>query len=431
MIEHINETSILKPQLEHQTKQIQQLIRRLKRVHLKNRRSINWIGSAWKWIAGSPDATDWDTIIKSQNELISNNNEQYKVNSKLMETTNEMLQQYNKIISHIDSHITDKYEQMLFNRMSLLKSEINEIVLAEHLAKRGIINTNLLDKEEINQLIAQIETLPYENEIEAIEYAEPLIVVKETTLLYIISLPKTSINEYNHVIIRPTTRNRKQVYLDFEELLVNQVEEFGIKEKCNSIKNLTICKESQLEKLPTDHCISRLIRGASAKCDYKFNKEEKIEIINDDTIFLDNFNGELFENNSSRQLNGSFVVQYSNETIKIKEKQFINKQIKTFQVLPPIFQAHPVEGKLKLDVEYLHDLHLTNRKQLQNILTNNGISLATDISIITVLIIVSVIFIVFKLKGNNKPKVEIAHPTLVPITTTSSIQDLQPIKINL
>lgn len=26
----------------------------------RNRRAINWLGSAWKWIAGSPDAADWD-----------------------------------------------------------------------------------------------------------------------------------------------------------------------------------------------------------------------------------------------------------------------------------------------------------------------------------------------------------------------------------
>lgn len=177
----------------------------------------------------------------------------------------------------------------------------------------------------------------------------------------------------------------------------------------------------------------RLIKGANAKCDYRFSKDEKIEIINEDTIFLDNFKGELSEGNSTRSLNGSFVVQYSNETIKINGKKFVNKQIRMFQVLPPIFQPQPSEGKLKLNVEYLHDLHLRNRHQIQELLTNHGISLSTDITIVIVLVIIICIFIVFKAKNvTAEPiRLEIEHPTLHPRTSSRSIQDLQPMTINI
>lgn len=437
-VERTNRTSIIKHQLEHQIKYIKQMVHKLKGVNSKRRRSINWIGSAWKWIAGSPDATDWDTVTKSQNDLIANNNEQYKINKKLMESTNEMLQQYNKIIEHLGNRADDKYEQMLFNRLSILKHEISEIVTAEHLAKSGIINTNLLDKTEINQLITQMETLPYENEIEAIEYAEPQIVIKGPIFLYIISMPKTSRDEYNHIIVRSTTKNNKRVHLEFKELLVNQGEDFGITEKCHSIKNVTICKEGQLEKLPEHHCISRLLKGAKAECDYEFSKNEEIEVINDNTIFLDNFSGELFEKNSTKHLKGSFIIQYNNETIKINEKEFINKEIRTFQTLPPVFQSSPAEKSVKLDVDYLHDLHLNNRKELRNLATRNGISLITDFSLFTMLIIIFGIIIAFKLRS-KKAKLQIVHPTTFPEIVhptafpviSESFQDLRPVKINI
>lgn len=56
---------------------------------------------------------------------------------------------------------------MLFNRLGILRKEIDEIILAEHFAKNGIVNSNLLDKEDINQLVSRMKTLPYENTIQA------------------------------------------------------------------------------------------------------------------------------------------------------------------------------------------------------------------------------------------------------------------------
>lgn len=428
LVQKINRKSILKPQLEHLIKRIQLLINRLKGTSSRNKRSINWLGSAWKWIAGTPDATDWDSIVKSQNDIISSNNQQYRINRKLMESTSEIIQQHNKIVEQIHSNNDDKYEQVLFNKLNLLRNEISEIVLAEHLAKAGIVNSNLLDKDEVNRLLSQIETLPYENIIQALVYAEPIMVTKGDTLLYIISLPKTSSIVYDHILVRPTTKNKKRVHLQFKELLVNQAEHLGIKTMCNKIGNTTICREDQVEKLPKTHCISTLMRGLHAVCDYEYNKQEVIEEINNDTVFLDNFSGEVFQDNSSKHLRGTFMIQYSNETIKIKGKIYISREIKSFQVLPTILQPIPAQKNIKLDVDYLHDLHLNNTLKLQHLQTKHGISLTIDISIISALLIISLL-LVHKFR-KEKSKLRVIQPTAVSFAATPSIQDLQPIRLN-
>lgn len=428
LVQKINRKSILKPQLEHLIKRIQLLINRLKGTSSRNKRSINWLGSAWKWIAGTPDATDWDSIVKSQNDIISSNNQQYRINRKLMESTSEIIQQHNKIVEQIHSNNDDKYEQVLFNKLNLLRNEISEIVLAEHLAKAGIVNSNLLDKDEVNRLLSQIETLPYENIIQALVYAEPIMVTKGDTLLYIISLPKTSSTVYDHILVRPTTKNKKRVHLQFKELLVNQAEHLGIKTMCNKIGNTTICREDQVEKLPKTHCISTLMRGLHAVCDYEYNKQEVIEEINNDTVFLDNFSGEVFQDNSSKHLRGTFMIQYSNETIKIKGKIYISREIKSFQVLPTILQPIPAQKNIKLDVDYLHDLHLNNTLKLQHLQTKHGISLTVDISIISALLIISLL-LVHKFR-KEKSKLRVIQPTAVSFAATPSIQDLQPIRLN-
>ena len=46
----------------------------------RGRRSLEPIGAVWKWIGGSQDATDLRIINQTMNELISNNNQQYRIN---------------------------------------------------------------------------------------------------------------------------------------------------------------------------------------------------------------------------------------------------------------------------------------------------------------------------------------------------------------
>lgn len=425
----ISNSNNLKLQIEHQIHEISKQINRLKGGTTRTRRAINWIGSAWKWVAGNPDASDWDAILKSQDEIILNNNEQIKINTKLMDTTNKILEQYNTINRHFDEHVNDNYGQMLFNRLSILEGEIAEITLAEQLAKKGIVNTNLLDREEISQLIANIETLPYENEIEALEYAEPTVLVKGMVMLYVLLLPKTSEEIYNHVIIRSTTKHDKQVYLGFKEVFVNQAAQYGIKEKCNVIRNTTVCSTNQLEALPDEHCITRLIKGQKAECEYQFNKKELMEVIDDNTIFLDNFNGSIIENNSTKYLRGSFIVQINNESIKIRNQEFTNKEVRTLQILPTIFQTTPIERGVKIDVDYLHDLHLKNIKHLRSLSTNHRISLFTDISLISTLLIIFSILAGLKLKKRTA-KLRIVHASRITTEPITCPQDLHPVRLN-
>lgn len=342
-INHIDQRDILKPQLTHQVEQIIQLISELKGQHTRTKRSINWIGTAWKWVAGTPDATDWDQIVNSQNKIINNNNEQYQINTILMKTANKILSEYNQIIDSLHEDMEGRTQQILFNKLTIIKEEIKEIIRAAQLAKSKIINTNLMNKIEIRRLIAEIETLPYANEIEAIEYAEPTMLVKGSIILYVISIPKTSKQEYNHVLIRSTIKENKQVHLEYRELILNQHQLFGITQKCNMFYETIICEKNCLEEINDDHCISQLIRGTHANCDYQFNQKQIIETLNDNTIYLNNFNGEIYGNDTNKHLEGNFLIQYNNETITINNMTFTNQETRTSQILPSVLQSNITE----------------------------------------------------------------------------------------
>ena len=64
------------------------------------------------------------------------------------------------------------------------------------MAKAGIVNTNLLDTLELERLISEEESLPYENLIEAAEYANPSIYTNGTILLYVLLVPKVISQKY-------------------------------------------------------------------------------------------------------------------------------------------------------------------------------------------------------------------------------------------
>lgn len=68
----------------------------------KTNGAIDWIGSVWKGVFENPDATDWNNVLNSQNAIITNYNEQYKINAKLLNVTNEVFQKNSELVSRIN-----------------------------------------------------------------------------------------------------------------------------------------------------------------------------------------------------------------------------------------------------------------------------------------------------------------------------------------
>lgn len=425
-VKGIDSASIMKSQLIYQINETEKLLGELQGQPSRTKRSINWIGSAWKWIAGSPDATDWDEILKSQDRIIENNNEQYKINTAITDKIQKLLDQHNEIFLHLNDNTNEVFQQMMFNRLQMIKEEIKEIIRATQLAKGGIINSNLLDKDEIARLVTEIETLPYSNEIEAIEYAEPAMIIKNSTILYVISIPKTSKEEFHHIKIRSTIKSNKQVHLEHSEILINQHNIYGIIDRCQTRRETIICDLGQLQELRENHCITQLLKGLDAGCEFTFNEKELIEPITDNTIFLNNFHGTIAYNNSVKHLEGNYLIQFQNESVNIKGWVFTNKEVRTSQILPTVLQTNITEQGIKLNLEYLHDLHVSNIQKLQKLSTYHQINKATDtIVIITIVIVIIGLVIrsrnykgIIRFKNNEATN---QHP--VPI-------EIQPVQLN-
>lgn len=347
--------------------QMQERLNELMNVQRRTLRSIDWIGSAWKWLAGSPDSTDWNNILRSQENIIINNNEQYRINEELGQKTNQVIKKINELITKINNITSGKdytlIEQGTINEVTILKDEVNEIVRACQLAKSGIINTNLLDQSEINSVIDEFETLPYGNVIEAVEYGTPSIYTNGSLLLYILSIPKIEKQFYNLLLTRATIDDGKQIYLPFERVLVSEAESYGIKDNCLSINNLTVCQRSSVTKLEEDGCLNTILRGGSAKCTYRRTQEEIVELLTDNVIYMTNYRGLIELNGKTEFLNGTYLLQLSNESVVIKNHTYSSKSITKVQALPPVL-SNITHKDLLLDIKYVHEIGLNNINRL-------------------------------------------------------------------
>lgn len=85
----------LYPYLHHELTLLQTLLDGLK-IH-KNKRSLDFIGTSWKWIAGTPDHEDFEIIKNKMNNVLENNNRQVVINQLYNERINNITRMANEI----------------------------------------------------------------------------------------------------------------------------------------------------------------------------------------------------------------------------------------------------------------------------------------------------------------------------------------------
>ena len=203
--------------IDYYLAQVQKRLVELKGITNRKKISIDWNGSAWKLVAGNPDANDCDEVLKTRNAIITNNNESNKINTHLLNATNEVVQRTNELVSRMNEICKGNEAEFIgrgtINQVLVLKDAINDMIRPCQMAKSGIVNTNLLERTEIAEIITEMEALPYSNAIEAIEYGEPTIYTNGTLLLNVVSIQKLKRDFCHRLIDRPAIKSNKQIEL--------------------------------------------------------------------------------------------------------------------------------------------------------------------------------------------------------------------------
>ncbi|KAH8295567.1 hypothetical protein KR054_009054 [Drosophila jambulina] len=368
-------------------------IKRMTSAH-RAPRSIDWLGSAWKWVAGSPDASDWNTILQSQENVIENSNQQIRINARLFDATHDSLQRLDVMMARVNSIDGEVHlATILMQKAVILLKQVDEITRACQLAKASVVNTNLLEPKEVETLLAETRSLPYQNVVEAVEFAEPSILTNGTCVLYVLALPKVVDTKYKLMLLYPTIAEGKQVVLEYNKLAMAPEETYAVLGDCLSIGNTTVCRERNLRRLDEASCIPRLLKGGHALCDHLRNDQEVVELVDDGTLFLTNFNGTVITNSGARQLLGSFIIQYDNETIHIGNMTYSSYSTTHVMAMPAVLSKVTATG-YKLSLKYVHDFSLQNLKKLSTISNHFLFSILTEA--VMTLIVALLLYLVWR-----------------------------------
>lgn len=210
--------------LKYELNQIQDIINNIKPLRLK--RSIDIIGTAWKWLAGSPDHDDFELIKNKINNVLENNNKQILINKEYTERINKLISMINDLKDLIKkySKVTD---QMTFNiqyKLKIMKEDLINIRYAIHWAKQNIINSMILSKSEIKLVTETLEKgkLPYISAEEALDFASLKIITNGTCIFYIINIPLTTNETFEKLVIKPIKRNNMINEISYNNILRNK-----------------------------------------------------------------------------------------------------------------------------------------------------------------------------------------------------------------
>ncbi|XP_053969112.1 uncharacterized protein LOC128870463 [Anastrepha ludens] len=234
------------------------------------------------------------------------------------------------------------------------------------MAKAGIVNSNLLSKEEVNQLVGEIDILPYSNAIEAIEYSKPSVYTNNTLLLYVLSLPKVTEERFNHLITRANVQKGHRIELAYKTILISKQETFGIRGDCLHLSSAMVCEKKSLDLLPEAGCLARLLKGGETSCPYLTSNASTVEVIKDDTIFLNNFVGNISSGKTTTNLNGSYILRVDNETVVINNQTYSSITTSGVQVLPPILTS-VTNRTMAINLDLVHGMAIDNLQILKHL----------------------------------------------------------------
>lgn len=134
------------------------------------------------------------------------------------------------------------------------------------------------------------------------------------------------------------------------------------------INEVKICKQNQIVNLKNDKCIRNLLENKAYEC-IATNTDhiQNIEEISNGLILLNNFKGNITTNKTkTRNLIGSFLIKFFNETIIINNMNFTTLETHSLRPLPPLIQHSNSRSDFEevLSLKFMKDLNIKNIKKL-------------------------------------------------------------------
>lgn len=432
--QHINKNHILFPYLSREITVIRNNLHRLELNH-RIPRSINAIGTAWKWIAGNPDHEDFQILKDKTNRILENTNYQVIINKLTSNKIEELKNVTNEIIKIVKSN--GEIENELFlnykYKLDVLEEETRNIEYAINWARANVVNAHILSNEEIN-IIDKILTrndMPFMNIDEALEFSNVKIARNNNTILYILSLPLSEEEKCTKLILKPVKKGNIAIKVAHEKILKCNKKLFGIKDNCKTVNDISICNIHNVIDLSNNNCIPKLLRSQKADCNTINNQHiPPVEELAPGLIFLNQFKGVITINDETTALQGTFVIRFHNTSISIEGRKYAYHEVSTFNPIPALLQLTEQETKLEevLSLQMIKELQYNNTVLIKGIDNKNKTNLITNWSFGSLLLFV-ILFGISKILVKKRAKIEITTNVKNESIPEGAPQEVNPVSI--
>lgn len=433
------EIDVTFPHIRFLINKIENKILNLKNKKLKTKRSINWIGSAWKWIAGTPDHHDMEIIDHHINKILKNNNRQVIINSQFCDKINQLIKSFNQLLKN-GKHNVVKIPENIILKLQYMDEELTNIAYAIHWAKENIINPQLLSREEMEAILTQLDknNFPYSTVEEAFNIATIKLATNDVNILYIIEIPMVYTQSYDVLTLRTNGLSKPIINLQHNKILYTHELMYGVISSCKLINNIQLCRREDLIDITNTSCIPNIMKGTHATCnEIKKSSTSTVELLNDGMLLLNTFNGNVIQTCSdiNYNLNGTFLLRFNNCSININNQFFISKEISINKTMPQTFvTAWTSINSKDLTLQQIEKLHINNLDKIEIMQTKVKIHFWNSITVYGIIIFIIIIFLYLKCKkqktitlvNNIQSKEETPIPlaaSIYPIPNTPQQED--------
>lgn len=389
--------------------ELERLLRLLKSP-IRKRRSIDFIGSAIKFIAGTPDHQDMEMLKLQEDELTRSTNRQIDINTQIQNKLDEITDTINNLnINALGKQGTaDNYEKLtsiMSRRNRIIINNLSNNIYSLILAKNNIVNPLILSIEEI-ELIEMKENIVTEIS-DLLNVADVKMYYQNDTLVYLIKIPKVQeICQYFE--ISPVIYDNKILDLSSNRSA-----------NCKKINYpLSTCKKAPIYSYcKIDHqnsCLSHLLNNNTAQCPTTHADHiQKIEVVADGIIIARDKNITVEERDQRIVLNGSFLITYDTK-IKINGREYSTDKplIANHLPAPKITVLNESAFNEKISLPYLHKLHFVNNQQIKEFKATLETTKWTWYGVTGILVTIILVLLYAKLKPKKVTITTNADPGL-------------------
>lgn len=346
--------------------QIREIRRLLQTLHVNRRsaRSLDILGSALKFIAGTPDHGDMELLTTREELLVQNNNRQTIMNSAIQDRINELTERVNAIQNIRGSNNIGEDDLVMFELVAMRNGEIisylNNLALSIILARENIIHPAILDSIDLEK---QFESGKVPISINnKLRVSNVTVLQKDSIIYYVIKFPIFT-NFCEYLRIYPVIHNNFILKLEIDQ--ASKCHDYTLPvTSCVSVGTTKICRET------TSLCLSQLLNNNSASCNTQSaDNVPPVQWITDGLILLNNVHGTNISEGSTLRVNGTFLVTFTdNVTINGTQYQRTQKWKKTPIPHPPkTLNINRTGHEELITLPYIHRLNLENTDYIERL----------------------------------------------------------------